>query len=177
MKKLLFTLSALIILLIGCDKIDELTQFDLKYNQSLVIPSSTGVKLPFNILTPDIESNSESTFSSNNTNKDLIEEIKLTKMELTLSSPKNGDFGFLKSIEIFISAEGVPEQRIAWNENIANDIDKNLQLETTDTDLKEFIKKEKYKLRLNTVTDEVITSDHHIEVKSVFFVDAKILGI
>jgi len=177
MKKLLFTLSALVILLIGCDKIDELTQFNLEYNQSLVIPSSTGVTLPFNIFTPDIESNSESTFSSNNTNKDLIEEITLTKMQLTLSSPKNGNFGFLKSIEIFISAEGIPEQRIAWKENIANDIDKNLQLETTDRDLKEFIKKEKYKLRLNTVTDEVITSDHHIEVNSVFFVDAKILGI
>jgi len=177
MKKLLLTLNALLILLTGCDKIDELTQFNLEYSQTIVIPSSTGIDLPFNISTPEIESNSESTFSSNNTHKDLIEEITLTEMKLTLSSPENGDFGFLKSIEIFISAEGVPEQKIAWNENIPDDIEKKLQLETSDIDLKEFIKKEKFKLRLNTVTDEIITSDHHIEVNSIFFVDAKILGI
>lgn len=177
MKKLLITLNAFLILLTGCDKINELTQFNVEYNQTVVIPSSTGINLPFNIFTPDIESNSASTFSSKNTNKDLIQKIILTEMKLTLSSPENGDFGFLKTIEIFISAEGVPEQRIAWKENVPDDIDKNLQLETSNMDLKEFIKKEKFKLRLRTVTDKIISSDHHIEVSSVFFVDAKILGI
>jgi len=51
-----------------------------------------------------------------------------------------------------------------------------LFLDLADVDLKEFIKKDKFVLRLNTVTDELINSDQYIDVYSVFFVDAKILG-
>ena len=179
MKKacVLFLSIVSILLTGGCDKIDELTQFEMEFNETVVIPSSTGIDLPFNIFTPDIESNSESTFSSNNTRKDLIEEILLTEMELTLSSPDSGDLGFLKSIEIYISAEGVSEEKIAWNENIPNDVGKVISLETSSVDLKEFIKKDQFKLELKTTTDEIITSDHQIEVRSLFFVDAEILGL
>nr|WP_299206097.1 hypothetical protein [uncultured Brumimicrobium sp.] len=46
----------------------------------------------------------------------------------------------------------------------------------TGADLKEYIKADKFTLRLNTKTDETINSDHHIENHSVFYVDAKILG-
>lgn len=177
MKRLFLMFNIFFIALIGCDKIDDLTQFTIKYDNTVIIPSSTGINLPFNFFTPDIESNSESTFTSNSTKKDLIEEIVLTEMKLNISSPENGNFKFLKSIEIFISADGVSEQRIAWNEDIPENVDNNLQLEISNMDLKEFIKKEKFKLRLNTITDEIITSDHHVEINSKFFVDAKILGI
>jgi len=49
-------------------------------------------------------------------------------------------------------------------------------LETTGTDLKEYIKADEFKLRVNTITDEVIATDHQIDINSVFFVDVKILG-
>ena len=160
----------------SCKKVDEFTQFDMEYNQSVVIPASTGIQLPFNIFTPDIESNSTSTFAVNDTRKDLVEEIQLKQLGLTLTSPSDGDLGFLKSIEVFLSAEGLSEIRVAWDEDIPSDVGKNLELQTTDTDLKEYIKKDEFTIRLNTVTDEALTSDHHIDVRSVFFVDAKILG-
>ena len=175
--KNLFLFTFMILLLVaGCKKIDKLTQFEMEYNETVVIPTSTGINLPFNLISPDIKSNSESTFSVNNTHKDLVEEIKLTKLDLTLSSPSNGDFGFLKSIEIFISAEGLSEEIIAWKENIPSDVDKYIELETAETDLKEYIKKAEFTLRLSTVTDETLTSDHYIDIHSLFFVDAKVLG-
>ncbi|WP_258103433.1 hypothetical protein [Marinoscillum sp. MHG1-6] len=172
------TLLLVIVLVIftGCDKIAKLTQFEMEYDETVIIPSSTGINLPFNLFTPDVQSNSESTFAVNDTRKDLIEEIQLTQLDLTLTSPSNGDFGFLKSIEIFISADGLSEVKIAWKENIPSTIDKYMELETTPSDLQEFIKKDNFSLRVNTVTDELITSDHHIDVHSIFFVDAKILG-
>jgi hypothetical protein len=160
----------------GCKKIDKLTQFNMEYNEEVVIPASTGINLPFNILTPDIQSNSESTFAVNNTRKDLVEEIKLTKLELMLTSPTNGDFSFLKSIHIFLSADGLSEIKVAWKESIPASVGKTVILETTSADIKEYIKKDNFKLRLNTVTNKVLASDHKINVYSQFFVDAKILG-
>lgn len=160
----------------ACKKIDKLTQFNMEYNESIVIPSSTGINLPFNIFTPDVKSNSESTFAVNDTRKDLIEEIILKKLDLTLTSPSNGNFGFLKSVEIFISADGLSEVKIAWKSDIPAKIDKYLELDRTSTDLKEYIKKDEFTLRVSTVTDELLASDHQIDVHSTFFVDAKILG-
>ena len=67
MKKNILIFAAILSLLIGCKKIDKLTQFDMNYDQTVVIPSSTGVNLPFNIFSPDVQSNSETTFAINDT--------------------------------------------------------------------------------------------------------------
>lgn len=166
---ILFTISS-------CDKVDDLTKFEIEYKSKVVIPASTGIDLPFNVFTPDMETNSESKFEVNDTRKDLIEEIKLTKLQLVIISPTDADFGFLNSVEVYISAEGLDEIKIAEkdvDENIGNTLDVNV----FDIDLKEYIKKDAFNLRLNTVTDEAIGSDHEIDVNSTFFVDAKILGI
>lgn len=176
MKKNILIFTAVLSLLIGCKKIDELTQFDMNYDQKVVIPSSTGINLPFNIFSPDVQSNSETTFAINDTRKDLIEDINLKQLTLTLTSPLNGDFSFLKSIELFITSSALEEVKIAWKDNIASNIGKSIELETTDADLKEFIKGEEFTLRVRAITDELITSNHELDVHSEFFVDAKILG-
>lgn len=167
--------SGIIISIFGCNVIDKLTQFDMEFNETAVIPSSTGINLPFNILTPDIETNSESTFAVNDTRKDLIEEIILKTLDLKITSPSNADFSFLKSINLYISAVGLNEVKIAWKDNIPSDAT-ILNLDVTGVDLKEYIKADKFSLRLNTETDELLASDYHIDIHSVFFVDAKILG-
>ena len=161
----------------GCDKLSEATQFELDYSETVIIPSATGVSLPFNVISPSIETNTESEFAVNDTRKDMVEQIKLRSMELVLTSPAAGNLGFLESIHIYISGEGLPEVEVAWKEIIPETVGKTLILDVSDTDLQEYIKKDKFDLRVNTVTDEIITSDHHIDVNSVFFVDAKILGL
>jgi len=148
----------------------------MEFDQTVVVPATAGISLPFNLLTPETETNSEMEFSINDTRKDLVEEIRLTSLTLTVSSPANSDFSFLSSIDVFISADGLAEERIAWNNAVPANAGTTLQLATTTTDLKEYIKKDRFKLRLNTVTDEFLTQDHHIAIHSVFFVDAEILG-
>jgi hypothetical protein len=165
----------IIVSIFGCKKVDKLTQFKMVFNETEVIPSSTGINLPFNILTPDIVTNSESTFAVNDTRKDLIEEITLTTLSLTISSPSSADFSFLQSINVYISADGLNEVKIAWKENVPADVSV-LNLDITGVDLKEYIKADQFSLRLNTVTDELLTADHQIDIHSEFFVDAKILG-
>lgn len=167
----------LLVLFTACDKIDELTKFDMEYSQRATIPSSTGINLPFDVFTPEMETNSESTFAVNDTRKDLIEEIKLTDLELVIISPEEADFSFLNSIEVYISADGLEEILIANLDEVPEDAGNVITLDTSDTDLKEYIKKDEFSLRLNTVTDELMSTDHELEVNSTFFVDAKILGL
>ncbi|MDX1362714.1 MAG: hypothetical protein R3243_00805 [Arenibacter latericius] len=160
-----------------CDKLDELTKFEMDYSQRVVIPSSTGVDLPFDVYSPETETNSSSEFAVNDTRKDLIEEIILRKLTLKLKSPEEEDFSFLESIKVYMSADDLPEIRIAWNEEVAATTGGTLELLTSGDDLKDYIKKDKFTLRLETVTDEFLSSDHEIDVLSVFFVDAKVLGL
>jgi len=168
---------SILFLTISCDKIDELTKFNLNYKSSVVIPASTGIDLPFDVFTPEMETDSESQFEVNDTRKDLIEEIKLTELNLVITSPDNADFSFLNSIEVYIAADGLEEIKIAEKEEVDENAGNTLDVDVFDVDLKEYIKKDNFNLRLKTVTDEVISTDHQIEVNSTFFVDAKILGL
>jgi len=177
MMKNYISIICLFALFTACDKLDELTKFDMEYNQRVTIPSSAGIDLPFDVFTPEMETNSESTFEVNDTRKDLIEEIKLTELEMVIISPDGADFSFLNSIEVYISADGLEEIKIAYLEEVPKDADKVITLDTSDADLKEYIKKDEFSLRLNTVTDELLSTDHELEVNSTFFVDAKILGL
>lgn len=172
--KLISILILLTILISSCKKLEKLTQFNLAFNESITIPATSGINLPFNILTPEISSNSEAAFEINDTRKDLIEKINLFKMTLTLNTPTNGNFDFLKNIELFINADGLNETRISYKLDMANENKKQINLEVSDSDLKEYIKKDKFTLRCATTTDEAISQDHNIDVNYVFFVDAKL---
>ncbi|WP_424003048.1 hypothetical protein [Maribacter sp. IgM3_T14_3] len=177
MLKKYISIICLFVIFSACDKLDELTKFDMEYSQRATIPSTTGINLPFDVFTPEMETNSESTFAVNDTRKDLIEEIRLTKLELVMISPDGADFSFLNSIEVYISADGFEEIRIASLDEVPEDAGSVIALDTSDTDLKEYIKSDEFSLRLNTVTDELMSTDHELEVNSTFFVDAKILGL
>lgn len=176
MNKLIIIGGAILLFLAGCKVVDKLTQFNMDFNSTVVIPVPEGTNLPSDVKTPDVVTNSESTFSVKDTRKDMIEEVKLTSLELTITSPSTGNFDFMKTINVYMLAEGLPETKIAWKENIPNGAGSVLELDTSNEDLKEYIKKDKIVLRMNTVTDELITTEHQIDIHSVFFVDARILG-
>lgn len=176
LKKLSITAFALL-LLTSCDAVDELTKFDLDYTTNYTIESNTIIDTPLDIITPEVTTNSETEFESNDTRKDLIESIKLKTMTLTLKSPSDGNFNFINEISIYIKAEGLAEQIIASGIDLPENGAQQLTLGVDNVELKEYIKKDSYSLRVNTVTDGAITRDHNIDIRTVFRVDAKILGI
>ena len=96
---------------------------------------------------------------------------------MVVIAPDTADFSFLNSIEVFISADGLEEIQIASLSDVPENSGNRINLNTSDIDLKEYIKKDEFSLRLNTVTDELMSTDHELEVNSTFFVDAKILGL
>ncbi len=176
MKKILILFCAFVALT-SCDKLDELTKFNIDYNTNVVIESAVNVNLPFSVESPNVETNSESKFEVNDTRKDLIEEIRLESLQLTITTPDDGDFTFLESIEVYISAEELEDVKIASITEVPDTVGNVIELETSDINLEEYIKKDSFVLKLETVTDKVITEDHHIDVDTVFFVDAKIFGL
>jgi len=161
----------------GCGKLDRLTQFYIDYDETIVIPAVLGLNLPFNILTPNIKTNTEEIFEINDTRKNLIEEVKLEELSLNIIDPEDSDFGFLKSIEIYIESDSAPKILVAWKYEIENSIGSSIDLEVSDEDLTNYIIEDEFSLTVTTVTDEIPLSDHEIEIKAKFFVNASILGI
>ena len=177
MKKDLLLVFIAFTLLQSCSVIDELTKFDLDYQTNYSIASTTIINTPFSFNTPDVTTDSESSFENNNTQKDLVESIKLKRIKLTIQTPENGNFNFLKEINVYINAEGVEEIEIANIYGLENTNSNFLELDVLGQELKAFIKKDSYNLRIETVTDETISETHDIIIDTKFRVDAKILGV
>ncbi|GGH74668.1 hypothetical protein GCM10011318_20880 [Phaeocystidibacter marisrubri] len=173
----LFVPIALLATTTSCDKLNELTVFDISTTTEIVIPATTGINLPFSMTTPNIETNSSSTFENNDTRADLIQDIRLTDCELVITSPSSANFDFLNSIEIYISTQELPEVLVAEKQNIPEDGRTSLTLDVTNEDLSEYIKSERYDMRTKIVTDQVPGSEVRIDASTVFRVDAKVLGI
>lgn len=171
MKKLLFA-ALLIIPLTSCKK--KLTQFYIDYDSSVTISSTVGQLVPFSLATPEVETNSEYEFESNNTRKDHIRSIHLNELVLSITDPDNETFSFLNSVEIFISSPMHSERKVAFKEEIPSNVGSTLTCEIVNVDLQEFIKDDRFTLRIRTVTDETIPEDVDVNVYTKFFVDAKI---
>ena len=176
MKKLSL-LGMCLVMMIACKDLEKLTEFSMSYSSNITIPKSTGLDLPVTVPTPDIETNSESEFAVNDTRKDMVEEIFLTGLDMTITSPDDQTFSFLESIRVYIVAEDLPEIEVAYQENVSISAGSQLSLETTGENLREYIIKDAFNLRVKTVTDEVLSYDTDIKIDSRFFVNAKVLGL
>lgn len=165
-----------LISLASCKTLDKLTMFDLKYDASFTIPKNAIVDMPIDLNSPEVATNTEEEFAIHNTRKDLIESIKLKSLMLEIETPRY-NFSFLKSVELFLKADGLPEIKIAERMLIPDDVGNQLQLDVTDAELSEYLKKDKISMRVKTVTDEQLTEDLRVRIYSVFRVDAKILGL
>lgn len=160
----------------SCEKLDkEFTQFTIDYTSSITVDNNMIINLPLDILTPEIETNQESEFSVNNTRKDLVEEVKLTQLQLKVTNPDDQRLDFINTIKIYIDAEGLSEIEIAFKDPVPNDIGDELSLDVNDNNLREYIIKDKFTLRVEVVSDQIPNEDVDIDVLSTFFVDAKLI--
>ncbi len=177
-KFFLFVMGGTMFFLTGsCKKFDEFTQFNLTYHSQATIPATVSLNFPVDIPLPPVTTNSEEEFENNNTHKDLVESIKLKDLELKVLDPVDGDFGFLSDIEIYISADDLPEKLLAWKHHIPDSVDGTLQLEVTDDELKDYLTQDRFNLRVKVTVDQLLTQDYEVDIKTVFHVDAKILGV
>lgn len=176
MKKLPLLLIALTsFLFYQCEILDQFTQFDIPYETQITIPGTPTTDLPLDIPTPNIETNIGDIFANQNTDAELIEEVTLKEMTLEITMPDSQTFEFLKSIEIFISADGLDEQRIAFLDSIPADIGQELLLEATGVNLKAYLLGTNYSMRISAPLNSLVPEDTDVKINLIFHVDAKII--
>jgi len=176
MKKLSL-LFMLVLALNACDKIDKLTQFDLHLDNTITLPEGLPANIPYKFNDIYISLEDLSIFKDNNTTQELIEEAKLKELKLSITAPPDGNFNFLKDLEIYLSADNLPEIKIAWIYDHPDDNQNILYMNLSDVDLTEYLKKDSIKIGVSALTDEVLKEDYTIKIEYTFFIDAKILGI
>lgn len=173
MKTTFFFAAALFIFtLFGCKKLG--VNFAINHQANFRVESSSPLNLPFEVSTPDVTTNSSQQFGNNNTAANLIKEIKLEELKLTITNPTSKTFSFLKSIHIYISTNGSDEIELASLENIAS-IAQSISLNCTSQNLDKYVKASSYKLRTSVVTKETLTQavDFRSDIK--FKVKASVL--
>ena len=165
-------LSLFILLIVaGCQKEGVGIRFNMDYNTSFTVESGNILSLPLDFFTPDVTTNSEAEFASNDTRKDKIQEIKLTSLVLKTKESSGANFDFLKHVYLYIKADGVDEKRYAFKENVANGVSV-INLEVVDVNLAEYIKQDAFSLRAECVTDKTLSQDLEVDAEMVFAVKA-----
>lgn len=170
--KLSITAILFVVILSGCKKLG--VNFVLNHQTTFRVESSSPLNLPFETATPDVTTNSSQQFENNNTAANLIKEIKLEELKLTITSPSSKTFSFLKSVQIFISTNASDEIELASLDNLASTA-QTLSLICTTQNLDKYVKASSYKLRTRVVTKETITQGVDIRTDLKFKVRASIL--
>ena len=145
--------------------------FTFSDETTVTIPSASPVETPFDIPTPEINSSAQQEFDNHNTNANLVKDVSLKEIELTITSPDGKTFSFLEDVSLFISTEGEDEVKIAYREDIPADAE-SIALETTDATLDPYIKAESYSLRTEATTKELLTKDVDVRINLDFEVTA-----
>ncbi len=164
-------LAIIITSLISCNKIDELLTFSVTNQASFTVNSGFLVNSPLEIPTPDVTTNSSSNFSNNNTRADLVKDVKLQELKLTITNPTDKTFSFLKSVHIYISTNANDEVELAYADNIVSTAN-TINLTCTPQRLDAYLKADSYKLRTKVTTKETLTQDVTINADMRFSVVA-----
>jgi hypothetical protein len=158
------------LLAISCSLVDNLLTFSIDNQTSITIPSGFPINAPFD-LSAETTSNSSSVFENNNTKADLVKDVRLKELKLTITDPTNKNFSFLKSVHMYISTNDSDEIELAFLDDI-NSTSNSITLTPTEEKLDKYVKAESFTLRVKAVTKETVTEDITIKADMKFQVTA-----
>jgi len=161
----------LLTVLISCNKVDDLLTFNISDEATFTVESTALVNVPIPVPTPEVATNSSREFENNDTRADLVKDVRLNDLKLSIVSPSGKTFSFLKSIQVFISTNQNDEIVLASLDNVPSSASV-IDLETTSEKLDTYVKASSYKLRTSIVTRETLTEDVEIRMKLNFTVTA-----
>jgi len=176
MKKRAYICASAVALAIGCNKIKSLTNInvDVPFNESLTIPAlaDTSITIPpkgYPLSLPKISvaTNSQQYISQNNTSSDKVNSVTLKSLTMQVTNPVNGNFNFLDTIKIFISADSLPEQLLAYDYNVPRNKNQ-ITLTSANIDIKTYFLKPTMSLRVYTNLDSVLKKSEEVNINADF---------
>ena len=170
--KRLFLAAVILLAFVGtaCDVVDDLLTFYINEEATIVVDSSFPIGLA-PIAPVTVTTNSEDTFKNNKTQAELVKDVTLDKLTLSITEPEGENFDFLSKIEIYISSEGNDEVRIAYLETIPKGAEE-ITLESTNAQLDKHIKGDSYSIRTKATLSEPVAQDTNIKANMRFKVTA-----
>lgn len=172
MKSKIITLTAFLsIFFSSCNTVDDLLTFTISNNASIKIQSTSPINLPSEIITPEVTTNSSAEFENNKTKANLVKDVKIRSLKLSITDPSDKTFTFLKSVHLYISTANSEEIELAYADNI-NVSSNTIDLICTDKRLDEYIKADSYKIRTKVTLKETLTKDVTVKAEMKFKVTA-----
>lgn len=162
---------SVLLLMTGCNDVEDLLTFNFTDRTQIRIESTSPLSLPLEIATPAVSSTSQQEYKNHNTRADLVRDVRLEQLKLTITAPAGKTFSFLKTIHIYISTSESDEIELASLENVAGDASV-LELVTTTRKLDTYARSSSYSLRTEVTTDETLTEDVDMNVDLKFRVTA-----
>lgn len=162
------------------EEANKLTQFDIDYSANLAIPSaSITVTTPttsVEFTTPNIPTQQATKFSAEGTAQNLIDEIKMTKFNISAvsSGTTTANLDYLKSLTIYIKAAGVGEEVVATKSNITIG-STSVSMDITGTNIKNYIFKDNIQFRVLAIFDASATTDQTLKLDETVHVSATLL--
>lgn len=154
----------------ACDAIDDLLTFYIDEEATIIVDSSFPVGLA-PVLPVTVTTNSEETFKNNETRAELVKDVTLDRLTLSIAEPQGENFDFLSKIEIYISSEGNNPVKIAYLENVPKG-KQQITLEPTNAKLDEFIKGDSYTISTKASLSRPVAQDTNIKAAMRFKVTA-----
>ena len=172
MKTIRFTIIALLALVtVSCNELDKLLTFTISNQTTFKVNSGFLVNSPAEIATPDVTTNSSAEFKNNNTSVELVKDVQLKEVRLTIADPTNKTFSFLKSVHMYISTTADDEVELGYQDNISS-TSNTITLTCTTQKLDKYIKASSYKIRTKLTTKETVTQDVTVKADMSFQVTA-----
>lgn len=144
MKQVLLALVVLVAFVsTSCEKLEGLLTFNIKQETNMEVPAAP-VLITDPVLLPPVRVTASEEFKSNKAK--MVKDIVLNQLDLTVTSPQNANFDFLKDIEIYIAVEGKSDVKVAYLTEVPQGV-KTISLKTTNVKLDEYIKADSYTIQ------------------------------
>lgn len=172
MKKILFYIPLLFLLVaVGCEKIDKLLTFYIEDSQNIKVSGGfpLGQLVPLTPLT--VPTRSDEKFSNEGTRADLVKNVSLNRLTLTITDPSSENFDFLRRIEIYISTDSNDQILLASLPQVPQGV-KTITLNPSNAVLDKYIKAKSYTLTTKAEIGKPISSDITLRCDTRFKVTA-----
>jgi len=170
MKKVLFFSVCLFVFISGCKKLQELLTFEISNTENITIPASALLNVP--IISPvPVTMNSQQSFDNNNTKANLVKDVSLTKLTLTITDPASENFNFLKSIRLSIGTDQYDKVPLAFLDNIPMGVS-TIDLISNNSKLDKYIKASGYTLYTEVTLRSNVANELNVRADSKFKVTA-----
>lgn len=164
-------IAFLALLTISCNEIDKLLTFTISNEATFKVNTGLPINSPSEVPTPDVTSNSSTEFENNNTRTDLVKDVQLKELNLSITDPSDKTFSFLKSVHMYISTTADDEIELGYQDNISS-TSNTISLICTTQKLDKYIKASSYKIRTKVTTKETLTQDVTVKADMKFRVTA-----